>query len=468
MPEMTPRAFSFNSPHGACQDCQGLGAVYDFDPARARARRRRCPWRMARSRHGPRAIASWSRKPSTTLSRMFGIDLTLPFRRLPRKTRDLLFYGAAGIKRGDADQAVRDQEQEVEKGPRRGSVRRRVRRVDPESSSPLRSGNLARAGEPRTVSGPPAVPGLPRRAPEAAEPVGPGQGADHLGVRRPADRRSRCRHRRPGTDRSREPHRQPHPARDSRPPAFPQRRRRRLPDARPQRRDALGRRRAAHPARDPDRVEPDRGPLRPRRALDRSAPARQSRAPRRRWPGCAISATPSSSSSTTKRRFAPPTTSSTSGRAPASTADTSSSRARRRSCSKMAMARLRARTCAASAPSTTPRVRRPTTARRGRRQRRAREQPQEHRRLDSARRADHRHRRQRFGQVDARERDPLPGAGARSSIAPSTSPAPTPRSKASSCSTRSFRSTSRRSAGRRGRIPRPTPASSRSSASCSR
>ena len=34
MPEMTPRAFSFNSPHGACPDCQGLGAVYDFDPAR--------------------------------------------------------------------------------------------------------------------------------------------------------------------------------------------------------------------------------------------------------------------------------------------------------------------------------------------------------------------------------------------------------------------------------------------------
>ena len=32
MPEMTPRAFSFNSPHGACPDCQGLGATYDFDP----------------------------------------------------------------------------------------------------------------------------------------------------------------------------------------------------------------------------------------------------------------------------------------------------------------------------------------------------------------------------------------------------------------------------------------------------
>ena len=34
IPEMSPRAFSFNSPHGACQACQGLGAIYDFDPRR--------------------------------------------------------------------------------------------------------------------------------------------------------------------------------------------------------------------------------------------------------------------------------------------------------------------------------------------------------------------------------------------------------------------------------------------------
>src|SRR4051812_32814617 len=32
--EMTPRAFSFNSPHGACPDCQGLGSLVDFDPRR--------------------------------------------------------------------------------------------------------------------------------------------------------------------------------------------------------------------------------------------------------------------------------------------------------------------------------------------------------------------------------------------------------------------------------------------------
>ena len=34
VPEITPRVFSFNSPQGACTDCQGLGAVDDFDPVR--------------------------------------------------------------------------------------------------------------------------------------------------------------------------------------------------------------------------------------------------------------------------------------------------------------------------------------------------------------------------------------------------------------------------------------------------
>jgi excinuclease ABC subunit A len=93
MPEMTPRAFSFNSPHGACPDCQGLGAVYDFDPARI------VPDEALSLQDG--AIAPWAkgdrklvREALTTLGRTFGIDLTLPFRRLPRKSRDILFHGA--------------------------------------------------------------------------------------------------------------------------------------------------------------------------------------------------------------------------------------------------------------------------------------------------------------------------------------------------------------------------------------
>jgi excinuclease ABC subunit A len=100
MPEMTPRAFSFNSPHGACTECQGLGAVYDFDPTRL------VPDESLSLSDG--AIVPWAkgdkklvREALESLSRTFDIDLTLPFRRLPKKVRDLLFFGAVGARRGD-------------------------------------------------------------------------------------------------------------------------------------------------------------------------------------------------------------------------------------------------------------------------------------------------------------------------------------------------------------------------------
>src|SRR6201991_1700049 len=101
MPEMKPRAFSFNSPHGACQECQGLGAVYDFDPARV------VPDESLSLEGG--AIAPWAkgdrklvREALTSLSKVFNIDLSLPFRRLLKKVRDILFYGAqAGSRRAD-------------------------------------------------------------------------------------------------------------------------------------------------------------------------------------------------------------------------------------------------------------------------------------------------------------------------------------------------------------------------------
>jgi excinuclease ABC subunit A len=94
MPEMTPRAFSFNSPHGACTECQGLGAVYDFDPVRL------VPDESVSLRDG--AIAPWARgdrrlvrEALESLSRTFDIDLDLPFRRLSKRVRDVLFFGAA-------------------------------------------------------------------------------------------------------------------------------------------------------------------------------------------------------------------------------------------------------------------------------------------------------------------------------------------------------------------------------------
>jgi excinuclease ABC subunit A len=95
MPEMTPRAFSFNSPHGACQECQGLGATYDFDP------RLVVPDESKPLAGG--AIAPWGRgdrklikEAVATLSRTYGIDADLPFAKLPKKQRDLLLFGPGG------------------------------------------------------------------------------------------------------------------------------------------------------------------------------------------------------------------------------------------------------------------------------------------------------------------------------------------------------------------------------------
>src|SRR5438874_13647640 len=93
MPEMTPRAFSFNSPHGACPDCQGLGAMVDFDPQRI------VPDETKSLADG--AIAPWARgdrklvrEQLQSLARDFGIDLSVPFARLPRKSREVLLFGA--------------------------------------------------------------------------------------------------------------------------------------------------------------------------------------------------------------------------------------------------------------------------------------------------------------------------------------------------------------------------------------
>src|SRR5207248_7632040 len=93
MPEMTPRAFSFNSPHGACPDCQGLGSMIDFDPQRV------IPDESKPLADG--AIAPWAkgdrrlvRDALQALSRDFGIDLNVPFARLPRKSREVLLFGA--------------------------------------------------------------------------------------------------------------------------------------------------------------------------------------------------------------------------------------------------------------------------------------------------------------------------------------------------------------------------------------
>jgi excinuclease ABC subunit A len=130
MPEMTPRAFSFNSPHGACPACQGLGATYDFD-ARLVVPDESLPLLGG-------AIAPWSRgdrklvrEAVTTLARTHGIDPDAPFSKLPRKHRELVLFGPAGAAKQEkvsakaakvvADDDEDDEDEEFELPRRRSS-----------------------------------------------------------------------------------------------------------------------------------------------------------------------------------------------------------------------------------------------------------------------------------------------------------------------------------------------------------
>jgi excinuclease ABC subunit A len=104
VPEMSPRAFSFNSPHGACQSCQGLGATWDFDPARI------VPDESLSLSAG--AIAPWGKGAAAQeavaqIASHFGIDPKVPFGKLPKKHRDLILNGpGAGNREPGAEEGT--------------------------------------------------------------------------------------------------------------------------------------------------------------------------------------------------------------------------------------------------------------------------------------------------------------------------------------------------------------------------
>ena len=92
-PELTPAMFSFNSPHGACHECNGLGGKLYFDPDLV------VPNKEISLREG--AIAPWGKKSSVyfhqmieALSRHFKFDIYTPFKELPKQVQDVLLYGS--------------------------------------------------------------------------------------------------------------------------------------------------------------------------------------------------------------------------------------------------------------------------------------------------------------------------------------------------------------------------------------
>ncbi|OGX41149.1 MAG: excinuclease ABC subunit A [Omnitrophica WOR_2 bacterium RIFCSPHIGHO2_02_FULL_68_15] len=94
--ELSPRLFSFNSPYGACQSCDGLGTKLKIDPELV------VPDRKKSLREG--AIVPWKRggmhlvmyynRLLREAARFYGASLDAPFQSLERRIQRALLYGS--------------------------------------------------------------------------------------------------------------------------------------------------------------------------------------------------------------------------------------------------------------------------------------------------------------------------------------------------------------------------------------
>ncbi|MBV9760848.1 MAG: excinuclease ABC subunit UvrA [Acidobacteriaceae bacterium] len=90
IPQLEPRSFSFNSPYGACEICNGVGSKWAFDPAKVICDPSKP---LLDGGLGPGATSSYMISSLNEAAELFGIDLSLPFEDLPKKTRNLLLHG---------------------------------------------------------------------------------------------------------------------------------------------------------------------------------------------------------------------------------------------------------------------------------------------------------------------------------------------------------------------------------------
>ncbi len=96
LPELEPRVFSFNSPHGACPRCTGLGAQQEIDPdllvpdpELSIAEGALVPWSLGSSSGFYDAVIEG-------IAERYEIDLDTPWSELPDEERNLFVHGTNG------------------------------------------------------------------------------------------------------------------------------------------------------------------------------------------------------------------------------------------------------------------------------------------------------------------------------------------------------------------------------------
>jgi excinuclease ABC subunit A len=94
--EVEPRTFSFNSPYGACPECNGLGMKLEFDPDLVIPDRAKSisEGAIAAWKRGGRGYILYYRALIRELAQQMGFDLDAPFKNLLRPVQKAILYGA--------------------------------------------------------------------------------------------------------------------------------------------------------------------------------------------------------------------------------------------------------------------------------------------------------------------------------------------------------------------------------------
>lgn len=97
--ELDPREFSFNSPHGACEECKGLGTKLTIEPDLVIPNPRLTlaegairPWSKTTSR------MSWYSRMLAAVAKEFGFSVDVPVKDLSQKNIDVILYGTGDKK----------------------------------------------------------------------------------------------------------------------------------------------------------------------------------------------------------------------------------------------------------------------------------------------------------------------------------------------------------------------------------
>ena len=95
MPELEPRMFSFNSPHGACERCTGLGSQREIDPelivpdaALSIAEGALAPWANSSSNYYEQICEA--------IAERYRVDLQAPWSELSEQDQELFLHGTNG------------------------------------------------------------------------------------------------------------------------------------------------------------------------------------------------------------------------------------------------------------------------------------------------------------------------------------------------------------------------------------